>query len=85
MAINPFVVLPGMVKLYTQYMLASVLLFTMLILRYFLDNIFVTYVSVPVVPVVFSGVVSLYFLGVELRMIGLMYQVNHSDLGWADD
>ncbi|MGB0578188.1 MAG: FHA domain-containing protein [Limisphaerales bacterium] len=85
LALNPFVVMPGMVKLYTQYMLASVLLFTMLILRYFLDNLFVTYVGVPVVPVVLSGVVSLYFLGVELRMLGLLYQVNRSDLGWSDE
>ena len=84
-AINPFVVMPGMVKLYSQYMLASVLLFAMVIARYFLDNLFVTYVTVPFVPVLLSAVVSLYFLGVELRMLGLMYQVNHGDLGWSEE
>lgn len=83
-AVNPFVVMPGMIKLHTQYMLTSVILFAMVIGRYFLNNLFDTYINIPVVPVVFGAVVSLYFLIASLRLVGLLHQVNRSDLGWLD-
>jgi hypothetical protein len=82
--VNPIAIGQAMVKLTGQYMFASVLLLSMIVVRYFLDNLFVAYISVPTVPTVLTGLVTLYFLAIEVRLLGIIYYLNRRQLGWSE-
>jgi len=38
--------------------------------------------TIPVVPALLSGFVSLYFLTAEMRLLGVMYYTNKEKLNW---
>lgn len=80
---NPLVVIPSITRLYFQYFAATFLLFTMVTCRYVAENVFSAYIPVPYVPTLLTALVTLYFLTVEMRLLGAMFFVNKRNLSWS--
>jgi len=78
-ALNPFLVLRGIVKVGTGYLAVVVGFFAALassfLLRRFMSG-------VPVVGQFASGAVTVYFLMAAMRILGLLYQAHAKRLGW---
>ena len=81
---NPITIVRAMVRLSFQYMSVTVLLMAIVVIRYLLGSVFSTYISIPAVPTILSGLVTLYFLGVFVRILGNLYYVNRRELAWSD-
>jgi len=82
MAANPLVVLPSITRLSTQYLLVCLLFFTIVAVRYVSERLLAIHVGVPILPIVIASFLSLYFLAVEMRMLGTMYHLNRRRLRW---
>jgi len=81
-AASPLVVIPSISRLYIQYFFATFMLFSMVACRFVAENLFTAYISVPYVPTLLTAIVSLYFLTVEMRLLGVMFFVNKRNLSW---
>lgn len=81
LAANPLNVISGIVKLGGKYILGSVLLLIMVIVRVLAANYLDTHVPIPFLPEVLIGLLTLYFVAVEVRYIGLMYYLSRRNLG----
>ncbi len=79
---NPLIVIPAITRLSTQYMLACVLFFAMVALRFVIEGLLNRFLPIPILPTIIAGFISLYFLAVEMRMLGTMYYLNRRKLGW---
>lgn len=82
--LSPITFGQALVRLSGQYMFAAGLLLLMVILRYLLNTFLVTSLSVPVVPTLLTGLLSLYFLAVFVRLMGVIYYRNRRELGWLE-
>jgi hypothetical protein len=82
MAANPFVVLPSITRLSGEYIFVCFLFFTMFSLRYISGRLIDIHLGIPIVSTVIISSLSLYFLTVEIRMLGVMYYLNRRHLGW---
>ncbi len=79
-ALNPFLVTISILKVFFQYLLASLILGVLVGLRMASQ----TYIAgpIPFIGPVVDGLLSLYFLVVEMRILGLIYYANEERLGW---
>ena len=82
MAANPLVVLPSITRLSTQYLVVCALFFTIVAVRYVSERLLAIHVGLPILPTVIASFLSLYFLTVEMRMLGTMYYLNRRRLRW---
>jgi len=82
--VNPITIVHGMIRLSGQFMTLAVLLMLMVVAHYLLCSVFATYVTIAPVSLILSGLVSIYFLAVFVRMLGNLYYVNRRELAWAD-
>jgi hypothetical protein len=57
----------------------------MVLARIILANYVTGAISLPVVPELLIGLITIYFVAVEIRLIGLMYFLNRSEFGWSRD
>ncbi len=80
--VNPLIVIPAITRLSSQYMLACVLFFVMVSLRFVMEGLLNRFLPIPILPTIIAGFISLYFLAVEMRMLGTMYYLNRRKLGW---
>jgi len=80
--LNPLVVLPAIARMPVHYFAACVVLFVVVVLRFFSEKALHTVIPVPVVPTVLAAFLALYFLAVEMRILGLMYYSNRNRFGW---
>jgi hypothetical protein len=80
-AINPFVVIPAMFRVPLEYLTVLVLIAVIIGIN-IVESIFVGKLGIPFVPTLVGSFVSLYFLTVMGRMLGLMYFAKHERLGW---
>jgi hypothetical protein len=85
LAVQPRAVISGFVKLGGQYILSTLVLSTMVLARIILANYVTGAISLPVVPELLIGLITIYFVAVEIRLIGLMYFLNRSEFGWSRD
>jgi len=78
--VNPILVVPSILKVPLEYLAACVLLGLLVALRFSIG----TFVSgaLPVVGSLIDGFFALYFLTVEMRILGLTYFANEEKLGW---
>jgi hypothetical protein len=80
MSLNPLLILPSIIKVIDRYIIAWFILIGILIAEVILDR----YVALPI-PLIGDLVrsfLSLYFLTVEARILGLIYFQNRERLSW---
>lgn len=82
MAANPFVVLPSITRMPSQYIVVCVAFFGMISIRYVTERLISIHLGIPILSAVVISFLSLYFLAVEMRMLGVMYFINRRRLGW---
>ena len=82
LAVNPLVVMPAIARLNLQYVLACVVFFGMVLARFVSESLLHAVLPIPVLPGLISSFVALYFLCVEMRLLGLLYFTNKKRLGW---
>ena len=80
-ALNPLLIIPSMVKIPLEYLVACVVLVVVLGIRV-LSATVLDMIPIPVVPTVIAGFLSLYFLTVEMRILGVMYNSKSDELNW---
>ncbi|MBI5799516.1 MAG: FHA domain-containing protein [Verrucomicrobia bacterium] len=81
-AVNPLVVLPAITRLNLQYALACAVFFALVLVRFLSETLLHAVLPIPVLPTLLSSFVALYFLAVEVRLLGLLYYTNRRQLGW---
>jgi len=81
MGLNPLVVIAGIVKTLPAYLFAVALFF----MCYFVSGWLQELISgaVPVLGSLIAGAVALYFLMVEMHVLGLIYNTHAKRLGWV--
>jgi hypothetical protein len=77
-ALNPLLVVPSIVRVFPQYLIAC----TIFALTYILSFIGNPLDFLPFLGPLLSVVLSLYFLMVEMRILGIIYHANQERLGW---
>lgn len=82
LAVNPLVVMPAIARLNLQYVLACVVFFGMVLVRFVSESLLHVVLPIPVLPGLISSFIALYFLCVEMRLLGLLYVTNKKRLGW---
>jgi hypothetical protein len=82
-AANPLVVVPAIVRLRSQYWVVCALLGLVVVISQFLQSGMQDWLPVPVILALISGFASLYFLTVEMRLLGLLHWCNREQLGWV--
>ena len=82
LAVNPLVVMPAIARLNLQYVLACVVFFGMVLVRFVSESLLHVLLPIPVLPGLISSFIALYFLCVEMRLLGLLYFTNKKRLGW---
>jgi len=82
-SLNPVFVLGSICKVPLQYLLACALLAFIVGLKWAIEVVLEKFVPLFFVRYVISSVLLLYFLIVEMRVLGLMYLWNRRKLGWA--
>lgn len=82
LAVNPFVVMPAITRLNLQYVLACAVFFALVLARFLSEALLHAVLPVPVLPTLITSFIALYFLAVEVRLLGLLYYTNRKRLGW---
>ena len=82
LAVNPLVVMPAIARLNLQYVVACVVFFGMVLVRFVSESLLHAVLPIPVLPGLISSFIALYFLCVEMRLLGLLYFTNKKRLGW---
>ena len=80
-ALDPRLVLRSIVRVYREYAVVCALLGLVLAARYVLNNVFAS-MGIPVIPTLLQGFVGMYFLTVQMRILGLLYRTRRGALGW---
>ncbi len=80
-ALNPVVVIPSIFRVFGHYLVVCLVLAFLFALSLAGEQL-IEAARLPVVSFLVSGFVSLYFLAVEMRILGLLYYWNHQRLGW---
>jgi len=78
---NPLVVIPAIIRVPLEYLVVLVItgiLFAVKIAQEFLTEL----IPVPALPDLITAGIGLYFLTVQMRLLGLMYYAKREKLGW---
>ena len=81
-ALNPLLVLRSIFRVFPHYMVACGILAIVLVASSIADRIGNPLVAIPIVGPVLVISLSLYFLTVEMRILGLIYHANRVKLEW---
>jgi hypothetical protein len=81
LAVNPLVIIPSILKIVPIYLVVFFIMGCLVAIRA-LGDWLVNRLPVPVVPFIITGFLALYFLTVQMRVLGLMYYCNREQLGW---
>jgi hypothetical protein len=76
------VVLPAITRLNLQYVLACAVFFALVLVRFLSETLLNAVLPIPVLPTLITSFMALYFLAVEVRLLGLLYYTNRKRLGW---
>lgn len=80
-AMNPLVVIPAMFRAAKEYVTVLVLMGVVAGVK--LGGEFAAaQLKIPFLPTFVTALLGLYFLIVQMRMLGLMYYARRADLGW---
>lgn len=81
-AVNPLVVLPAITRLNLQYVLTTAVFFGLVLARFLCETLLHAVLPIPILPTLLSSLIALYFLIVEVRLLGILYHANRKRLGW---
>jgi hypothetical protein len=81
-AVNPLLVIPAITRVLGTYLLTVSVLAAILLTRFLLKGFFSAHLTIPIVPDMIMGLIGLYLLIVEVRLLGLMYRARKDELGW---
>lgn len=80
-ALNPLLIMPSILRIPLEYLVACFVLGAVLAVR--LVSLFLlALIPIPIFPTVVGGFFSLYFLTVEMRILGVMYHSKREELNW---
>ncbi len=82
MALNPLVVIGGILKTLPAYLFAAAIFFVCYFVSAWVKELISA--AVPVVGSLIAGAVALYFLMVEMHVLGLLYNTHAKRLGWFE-
>jgi hypothetical protein len=82
-AANPFLVLSSIARIPLEYLVASGVFFSVVVLRYACETGLKAAIPFPLVPGIISAFVALYFVMVEMRILGLMHLKTKKRLRWS--
>lgn len=82
-ALNPLFVIAAILKVPVQYLIACLLLAAIVGLKWAIEIAMAKVIPVFPLRYAISAVILLYFLIVEMRVLGLMYLWNRRKLGWS--
>lgn len=80
-ALSPHIVLPSMARVAAPYLVACIMLAAVVGVRWGVAHA-LSFVPVPILPAIVDGFVSLYFLMVEMRILGLLFRCHRDRLRW---
>jgi predicted Zn finger-like uncharacterized protein len=79
LSINPVLVIPSIIKVPVDYLVACIFLALLAVLENF-SQLLVS--IIPLLGMALKNLIALYFLIVEARILGLIYHANQEKLGW---
>jgi hypothetical protein len=80
-AVNPLVVLPAILSVPLEYLTACLALLAVVVIRYVSEKV-IAFIPIPFLPAFVAGFGGLYFLFVQMRILGLLYYTNRKKFGW---
>jgi hypothetical protein len=80
-ALHPKLILTSIFRIPLLYLSACILLFILLATGFFVSQ-FAGSIPIPILPLFISHFIFLYFLVVQMRVLGIMYYSNRDRLGW---
>ncbi|MDB6122265.1 MAG: domain containing protein [Pedosphaera sp.] len=81
LALNPLVLVPSMLLVYREYIVACGVLFVILLVQGAI-NFTLSKLNLFIIPGLIGGAFGWYFLTVEMRILGLLYRTKKQELGW---
>lgn len=81
-ALNPLLILLSIFKVPLQYLVVCVVLGLAIAAEIGIDYVLEEWVTTPFLIVLFSSPIAFYFITVETRILGLLYNTNKSRLDW---
>lgn len=81
-ALNPLLIIPSIVKIPLEYLVACVLLGLLLGVR-MVSGLVLDLIPIPILPTVIMAFISLYLLTIEMRVLGIMYHSKSDELNWS--
>jgi FHA domain len=82
MALNPFLIIPSMLRVYREYLAACGVLLVILLLQGLVNFSMALFKHSIVIPGLVCGFAGWYFLTVEMRLLGVLYRTKKVELGW---
>lgn len=79
-SLNPFLIIPSIIKIPLDYIIACAVLLLIVGLRIVTDKVVAG--SIPFVGSILAYLLFLYFLMIEARILGLIYNANKNKLNW---
>lgn len=81
-AMNPVVVVPSIARIPLPYLLTSMILMVVILLKWGIYWTLEILIPVPIVPDLLTSLVGFYFLTVSTFILGLMYYTQRHRIGW---
>ena len=82
-ALNPLLIIPSMARIAKEYIAVCLFLGVLIAIRLGVDLGLALAIPFPIVPDVISGFLDLYFLIVQMRILGLLYFFKEDELSWS--
>lgn len=81
-ALNPLYIVPAIVRVPLEYAVVWLIFGVIIGVGFIRDLVLDVVIPLPIVPAIISGFLGLYFLTVEMRILGLMYFAKKDRFGW---
>lgn len=81
-AVNPMLVVPTILKIPLEYLFSVGLFAVILFIRWLCKTFLPEILPVPLLPAILFGLLGLYLLTVEVRILGLLYWARKGEMGW---
>jgi hypothetical protein len=82
-ALNPLVLVVTVFRIPIEYLVVCIVLAVLAACRLLVKYVAMKTQILPMIPDVMDGFLSLYFVSVEMRIIGLIFYSRRKKLGWA--
>jgi hypothetical protein len=82
--LSPAIVIPAMFRTRMGYLVTCIVLLFLFLVRT-IASVFISNIPVAIVPRVLEGIVSFYFLIVQMRILGLLFRAYADRLKWFEN